>query len=98
MLQEVGDIHESEGDMEAAVDALQQAAEYLAVRRHAIFYILQRPCTILLVYGGPFLPFASTHFVVWRFQYIAGVNSIITSISAGIFSSVGEYVQVQVGK
>lgn len=32
MLQEVGDIYESEGDLEAAVDAQQRAAEYLAVR------------------------------------------------------------------
>ncbi|CAN0370833.1 unnamed protein product, partial [Hapterophycus canaliculatus] len=30
MLQEVGDIFESEGDFESAVDALQRAADYLA--------------------------------------------------------------------
>lgn len=31
MLQEVGEIYEADGEFDAAVDALQQAAEYLAV-------------------------------------------------------------------
>lgn len=31
MLMEVGEIHEAEQEYESAVDALQQAAEYLAV-------------------------------------------------------------------
>lgn len=36
MLQEVGEIYEAEGDYDAAVDALQQAAEYLAVRHRSL--------------------------------------------------------------
>lgn len=53
MLQEVGGIHESEGDMEAAVDALQQAAEYLAVREEQTrFFFIQSPFVMLMRYHG----------------------------------------------
>lgn len=50
MLQEVGDIHESEGEMEAAVDALQQAAEYLAVRKRPFFFFFDHLFVMLMSY------------------------------------------------